>query len=134
GNGSSRPLGSIVQVIKPTIPVYQLSSADAIWPTDSTGSFFKPKGYRINDKEEVTFLFEAYGASLEDGFSILQNGYGLKREIVFQNIPNELYFLIARGNDIKTIKKGLYLIEDKSFYIQLEENNSEKVILRNVHG
>ncbi|MEX2592218.1 MAG: DUF1080 domain-containing protein [Anditalea sp.] len=131
GDGSSRPMGSVVYLGKPTLSIAKLSSEDDLWVADTTGSSFKPKGYKINDKEEVTFLYEAYGASVEDDISVLANGHGIKREIRIQNIPDNLYVLLAQGNTIEEVKEGMYLVDDKTYYLELAEG---KPVIRKVPG
>lgn len=134
GDGSSRPMGSIIHLGEPQIPIAPLTSEDDLFNSDTTGSGFKPNGYRINDNEELTFLYEAYGASVEDGITVLENGHGIKREINIQDFPEGLHFLLARGAMIKEVKEGMYLIDDKTYYLKLEEGSSAKPFIRNVAG
>lgn len=134
GDGSSRPMGMIVYLGKPSLSVAPLSSEKDLWVADTTGSSFKPKGYKINEKDEVTFMYEAYGASVEDGIHVLDNGHGIKREIHIQNIPDQLHVLLAQGNTIEEVKEGIYMIDDKTYYLTLEEGSQAKAVIRNVEG
>src|SRR5690606_37525684 len=130
GDGSSRPMGSVIHLGTPVIPIAQLSSEDTQWMKDTTGTSFKPNGYKINDTNELTFLYEAYGASISDGINVLDNGHGLKREIQIQNNPGKLYFLLGQGNNITEVSKGRYVIDDKTYFLELEEGTSSKAMIR----
>src|SRR5690606_18831829 len=112
GDGSSRPMGSVIRRRPLVIPIAQLSSEDTQWLKDTTGTSFKPNGYKLNDTKELTVLYEAYGASSSDGINVLDNGHGLEREIQIQNNPGKLYFLLGQGNNITEVSKGRYVIDD----------------------
>jgi hypothetical protein len=134
GDGSSRPGGSIIHLGNPVISLAPLASEEELWKSDTTGSSFNPKGYRVNEKEELTFLYEAYGTSVEDGFSVLENGQGINREIQIQNVTEGLHFLLAQGDTIQELKEGLYLIDDKAYYLELGKEVTAKPIIRTVSG
>ena len=90
GDGSSRPIGSLIHLGNPVISLAPLSPEEEQWRSDTTQSNFKPKGYRVNENEELTFLYEAYGTSVEDDISVLENGQGIKREIQIQDVTEGL--------------------------------------------
>src|SRR5690606_5440087 len=130
GDGSSKPSGSIIHLGTPVIPIAQLSSENAQWMTDTTGTSFKPHGYKINDTKELTFLYEAYGASVSDDMSVLDNGHGLKRTIQIQNNPGKLYFLLGQGKNIAEMSDGRYVIDDKTYFVELADGASSNAMVR----
>jgi len=133
GDGSSRPLGSVVRLGNPVVPVANLSSADQAWPADTVGTAFKTLGYKINANNDVSFMYEAYGATISDEVVILENGQGVQRQLQIENAPAGAHFLLARGANIKEVGKGTYLIEDKAYYLKLEEGSVQPTV-RNVSG
>src|SRR5690606_18603426 len=103
GDGSSRPLGSVVRLGKPMVPLAQLASTDQGWPADTVGTAFKTLGYKINANNDVTFMYQANGAIINDEIIILENGQGVKRQIKIQDGQPNTYFLLAVGNTIKEL-------------------------------
>ena len=134
GDGSSRPLGSVTRLGSPVIPLASLSSGDAAWPVDTVGSSYTPRGYKVNSNDDVAFLYEAYGASVTDGVTILDSGQGIKREVQIDNVPDNAYYLLAQDNAIEEIAEGHYLIGDKAYFLKLEGGLAGKPIIRDFSG
>jgi hypothetical protein len=132
GDGSSRPLGSVVRLGHPVIPIASLSSSDQAWPADTVGAAFKTLGYQIHANNDVSFKYSAHGAIITDEVVILENGQGVKRQLTIENGPENAYFLLAQGSKIGDVGNGTYLIEDKAYYLKLE--GTSKAIIRNVSG
>ena len=130
GDGSSRPLGSVVRLGKPMVPLAQLASTDQEWPADTVGTVFKTLGYKINANNDVTFMYQANGAIINDEIIVLENGQGVKRQIKIQDGQPNTYFLLAVGNTIKELTAGTYLIDDKIYFLKLEEGTSSKALIR----
>src|SRR5690606_15480900 len=78
GDGSSRPLGSVIRLGSPAIPVAQLASSDQVWPTDTVGTAYKSLGYRVHANNDITFMYQTNGATIHDEVVILENGQGIK--------------------------------------------------------
>jgi hypothetical protein len=133
GDGSSRPLGSIVRLGHPVVPISSLSSADQAWPADTVGTAFKTLGYKIHANNDISFMYRAHGATIADEVVILENGQGVKRQLKIENGPADAYYLLAQGENIKEVGAGTYLVEDKAYYLKLQEG-SAKAIIRNVSG
>src|SRR5690606_24581953 len=133
GDGSSRPLGSVVRLTEPGLPIAALSSADQAWPADTVGTGFTTRGYQIHANNDVTFMYDAYGATIADQLTILENGQGVKRRLSIQNEPANAYYLLAQGANIRELGDNTYLVEDKAYYLKLQEG-AAKPVIRNVEG
>lgn len=133
GDGSSRPLGSVVRLTNPVLPIAALSSTDAVWPSDTVGTGFRTRGYKLHGDNDIVFMYEAFGATVVDEVEILANGQGIKRQVKTENAPVNAYYLLAQGDNIKVVGDNTYLIEDKAYYLQLEEG-AAKAIIRTVSG
>ncbi|MFT2008181.1 DUF1080 domain-containing protein [Pontibacter sp. 13R65] len=134
GDGSSRPLGSVQYFGKPALTLARLNNEQATWVADTTGSGFRQKGYRLSKNDQPTFLYQAFGASVEDAIRVLEKGLGLQRELTLQHAGAGLYVRLAEGMNIEEVSKGLYLIDDKSYYLRIEEAGGAKPIVRNMAG
>ncbi|MCX2573061.1 3-keto-disaccharide hydrolase [Pedobacter sandarakinus] len=134
GNGTSRPLGSITRFTsKPILAIAKLASSKAAWNPDTAGTGFRTKGYVLDKQERPEFKYMIYGAYVTDAIKIMENGQGVTRTVTVDKPSKDLYFLLATAPDIEEVAKGLYLIGDKAYYIQLAEG-SEKPVIREVDG
>lgn len=132
GDGSSRPLGAGHRFGKPFFALAKLNSPQAPWIEDTTGSGYLPKGYALDANDLPTFRYNIYGATVQDAFRVMENGQGLTRELSIKNAPSDLYVRLASGSTIEMVN-GLYVIDNKSFYLQLNAGDA-KPIIRDVAG
>ena len=132
GDGSSRPRGALVFLGQPVLAVSQLSSADAYWPADTSGSGFIPNGYTLDEENRPIFSYHVHGAEVKDATRALDKGEGLLREITVTGNGGNLYHLAARSGEIKQINRDTYLIGDNAWYLRI--NDGAKPILRENEG
>lgn len=134
GDGSSRPLGTVQRFGDPVPALEKLASAQAAWKADTTGSNFKPLGYTLDVDSRPQFQYTAYGVRVNDAITVLPDGQGIRREISFQKPSPALYFRLAEGASIIDLGKGLYLVDDQSYYLRLEDTGNAKPIVRAASG
>lgn len=130
GDGSSRPVGTVQYLGNPALTLAKLSSQKAAWAKDTTGTGFRPKGYKLDDEGRPIFRYISYGVLVTDASTVLENGRGIAREIKVQNPVPDLYVRLAEGADIEEHANGLYLIDNSSYYLRLDDNGGAKPILR----
>lgn len=134
GNGTSRARGAVTSFIKTPAPaIAQLPNAQATWPTDSTGSGFKTKGYILDNEDRPQFKYQVYGTAITDIITVTNNGKSLSRSINLDKPVSNLYFLLANANSIEELSKGHYLLNGQSYYLELDKGSS-KPIVRDVNG
>ncbi len=133
GNGTSRPLGSVLGLGKPTLNIAQLSSQEQTWKIDSAQAAFQPKGYVLDANDQPVFQYEVYGTQVKDAVHAREDGQGIYRRLEVENPAGDLYARLATGKSIKAVADGLYLIDDKAYYVQLEDA-SVKPVIRNSEG
>ena len=131
GNGTSSVLGSPIYFGKPQLALAKLASTDAVWPQDTTGTGFKPKGYTLDSEELPTFNYQLYGAVVNDATKPLLAGNGFTRTIQVNNAPEGLYLQLAKATTIEEQGSGVYVIDDKSWFLKLEGNGKDKPFIRN---
>jgi hypothetical protein len=134
GDGSSRPTGAVQQLATPELSLAKLSSPQAAWVSDTTGSGFRPRGYTLDASGMPTFRYQAWGTTVQDAIRPLEKGQGLRRELQLQNAADGLWVKIAEGNSIEAQEKGRYLVDGKTYYLQLEDAGGAKAQLRNSGG
>jgi len=134
GNGTSRALGSVTRFTKkPILAIAKLASDQDKWIVDTTGTGFRTKGYVMDKQDRPEFKYIVNGANVTDAVKVMENGQGLTREIAVDKPSKDLYFLLATASNIEEVVKGLYLIDDKSYYIQLADG-AAKPVIRTVDG
>ncbi len=134
GDGSSRPVGMVQRFGTPMPAIESLSSPAAAWSADTTGSGFRPKGYVLDHNDRPAFKYQVYNTTVTDASTVIENNQGLHREITLQTPASNLYLLLARANNIETISAGLYLLNDKSYYLRIEDAGAAKPVIRDANG
>ena len=132
GDGSSRPMGAVQYLgLKPLLMLARLTSAQASWPTDTTGSGFRPKGYALDESDRPTFRYLVGSTTVEDQIRVLPDGHGLRRELTVTQPGTGLYARLADGKTIETMPNNLYLVDGKAYYIQLDNAAGAQPSVRN---
>lgn len=134
GDGSSRPRGAVQFFGNPMLTLGLLASADAVWKADTAGSNYTTKGYRLDKADFPTFLYTVYGSNVEDAIKPLENGQGLKRELTVHNASNNLYARLGAGSTIEVVGNGLYTVDGRAYYVQIDDAGGAKPIVRNSNG
>ncbi|MDX1639234.1 MAG: hypothetical protein R3281_14810, partial [Balneolaceae bacterium] len=65
-------------------------------------------------------------------FLPLDGGKGINRELQFTtNVSEEnRYYRVVAGHSISELPNGIYQVNDKSFYLDLEEDAQNRAIIR----
>lgn len=134
GDGSSRPVGAVQYFGKPVPTVAMLPTPQSQWAADTTGSAFRTKGYMLNANEEPTFRYLTFGASVSDAARVMENGQGISRTITVENAPQNFYVRLAAAKSIEQKSENLYLIDDQSYYLRLDDSGKMKPVIRDVNG
>lgn len=134
GDGSSRAVGMVQKFGKPMFTVERLSSPDAAWSSDTAGTGYRAKGYKLDDSDRPAFRYQIYNAMVNDVTRVLPDNHGIRREISIQNPTAGLYVRLAAANDIETVSDRLYLLNDKSYYLRIDDAGNAKPVIRNAGG
>jgi hypothetical protein len=134
GDGSSRPIGAVLHFGQPAFLLQKLANAQSPWNNDTAGTAFRPRGYEMDEADLPAFLYSIYGADITDDIKVLDNREGLRRTLTLQNAGEGLYVRLAEGKTIEPLADGLYLIDDKSYYLQIEEAGKAKPVIRDANG
>ena len=134
GDGSSRPTGSKQILSKPVLAIARLSSAADPWSKDTMATGFRPKGYSLDAQDRPVFRYFIHGATVTDAIRLAENNGGLTREINLQNAPADFYIRIADSKTLEDVGNGLYLLDDKSYYVRVDDAGGAKPIIRDQDG
>ena len=134
GDGSARPMGSVLP-LQDAPALALLPSALAPWPLEvEAPAHFRPGGYRLDEKRQPTFYYEAYNMKAADQLTPAEGGKLLERKIeLLGEAPPGLYFRLAAGQKIDKMPNNTYAI-DQRYYIKLPEKVAFSPILRDVQG
>ncbi|SHN37546.1 DUF1080 domain-containing protein [Chitinophaga sp. CF418] len=130
GNGCSRPRGAVQLLGEPFFTLSKLSSPQAAWMTDTTGTGYRPKGYVLDESDLPAFRYQVYGTAVSDVVRVLPEGHGIRRELTIAAPVEGLYAKLAEGTTIETPSKDLYVIDGKSYYLQVDDAGGEKPVIR----
>jgi len=125
GDGSSRPRGSVT-LLGDDMLLGKVNGKSK-WEADTTGSGYRPKGYVLNDQDVPTFQYQAFGSTVTDYISVVNDQY-LERIVKVNNPAKNLSARLASGAQIEKISDGLYAVNNKSYYIQLADKNVKSEI------
>lgn len=134
GDGSSRPLGMVQRFGKPTQALSRLLNLQSAWESDTTGTGYRPKGYIIDELGRPTFRYLKYGDSINDKIQVLEKGRGISRTITLNKLVKDLYFRLANADTIEKGHDGIYLIDNQSYYLRLDDAGGSKAIIREQNG
>jgi hypothetical protein len=130
GDGSARPTGAVLRFGTPVPAILKLTSAHAAWKTDTVSTGYRTKGYILDENERPVFIYRTHGMSVRDASRVLPDGKGIQREISIENPVPSTYIRLASGATIREAGKGLYLIDNSSYYLQLDGHAGEKPVIR----
>lgn len=117
GDGSSRPMGKALPLSVDFL-VNKTAADGSAWKTDTTGSNYRPMGYKMESSGIPTFMFNAFGASATDAIRV-KDGKSIERTITFENAPNNLVLKIADGKKIEKLDGDLYAVGDKNYFVKI---------------
>jgi hypothetical protein len=133
GDGSTRAMGMRQLFGKPVLAVEKLLSPQAAWANDTIGSGYRPRGYVLDAKDRPIFKYIVYGTALNDSITVSDNGQELHRQVSLQGPGDNLFLRFADAKDIEMVSDGLYILDDKSYYIRLDDT-SVKPLIRDANG
>ena len=134
GDGSSRPSGSLIKLGKPVLAIQTLDEPGAPWSQDTLGSGYRPKGYILDANDQPTFKYQLFNSKVTDASRVLDNNEGISREITIEGAGPNLYLRLAEAPKIEMVSDGLYLVNDKSYYLRLDDAGSAKPAIRDGNG
>lgn len=129
GDGSSRALGSVIQLSDAPTLAY-LADKNTTWPATFEGETFRPKGYDVDGTGRPVFKYIVKGTEIEDRTFPEEDGKVLTREIKINAGQKQanLYCRLAEGSDIAALDDGTYSVNNKSFYIKVGDTGVKPVI------
>jgi len=124
------PLGSMIQ-FEDSPSFASLSDEQELWPEEYPS--YQYHGYDVNADGKPIFKYSSGATSVKDLIESEEMGRKLSRTItVEQGDGQPLWCKVAEGTLIEKMPNGLYAINGKQYYIQLE--GKEKQVIRNSSG
>ncbi len=134
GDGHSDPIGSILK-LNDAPDFATLTSNTAAWPdTLGTDAGYRMRGYDLDDAGFPTFKYTIYGSQVEDMTRPEESGKRLTRTLKVSGAAQNLYCRLAEGKDIATLADGSYLVDNKSYYIKINNAAGAKPVVRTVNN
>lgn len=125
------PLGAVITL--PNTPaIATLANDHAAWPGALDFDAMRNKGYVLDKSGYPTFKYSYNNLNIEDKIDFLPSGEGLSRTLTISGATGNTYCRAAAGKKIEQVRDGLFLIDDKSYYIQMDKKL--KPVIRQVPG
>jgi len=134
GDGTAHPQGVVLQFGRPLLAINDLGSSGMQWSSDTSGSGFRPKGYIMDETDRPAFQYFIYRNRVKDKTTVLPNSKGIQREISLEKSTDHLYLRLATAKNIETLSNGVYLLDDKTYYLRMDDTGQEKPVIRAVDG
>jgi len=127
----AKPLGSVITLSgAPSLAV--ISDPANAWPDSIAFDDLVNKGYTLDKDRFPSFEYEFKGIKATDKISA-PTANSIVREINVSNAPENLYARVAFGKNIEKVGMGLYSIDDKSYYLKLDDA-IKPLIRETAHG
>ncbi|WP_245563691.1 hypothetical protein [Spirosoma luteum] len=124
------PLGETIYMSGKT-PLMVLESESATWPDSVSANTLQYKGMNVDKQGTPTIEYKLAGTTIMD--AIKPNGDALTRTLTLTGAPSgTLYCRLAAGTSVEEISKGLYAVNDRSYYIRIDPK--AKVRMRQSSG
>ena len=110
-----------------------LPEENAPWPDSlQADTDYTFHNYQIDENGKVTLEYQFNQTRVTDRFLPLDGGKGINRELQFTtNVSEEnRYYRVVAGHSISELPNGIYQVNDKSFYLDLEEDAQNRAIIR----
>ena len=124
------PLGETIHLPAQT-PLMVLTSESAAWPDSVSENTLQYKGYAVDKQGAPTFTYTLAGATIKDAIRPdLTNAEGnaLVRTLSLTGSPTgTVYCRIAAGSAVEEVGRGLYAINDRSYFIKLDPKAKTQV-------
>lgn len=119
---TATPLGALVELTaKPSIAV--LRTADESWPDSIAFDDMHNKGYTVDAAGVPTFQYEFSGMQVSDRISAATDGNSLTRALTISNPGEHVNCLVAVGKNVVSLGKGVYAVNDKSYYVKIDRQS-----------
>jgi Domain of Unknown Function (DUF1080)/PA14 domain len=120
GDGSSKPLSAPISFgIQPDLFKENKIALDTI------GTGYKPVSYVLDEQDIPLFTYIIYGLEVKDK-TYPEGGKMLRRDVTFNG--ENINFNISEGKLIEKISETLYAVNDKSYFIKINEGVDVKIL------
>lgn len=114
------PLGSVIALSDaPAFAIVADRSATP-WPDSISFDAVQTQGYTLEPGRIPTYRYSINGIDINDRIAV-SGSEGLVRSLTIANPPANFYHRIAASKKIEHIKKGWYAVDDKSYFVRIDE-------------
>ncbi len=113
------PMGA--PILFPNAPVAAvLADENTPWPDSVAFDDMHNKGYRLK-KGVPVFAYAYHNMDIQDSIAFMENKEGIVRAITISSTGSSPMCRIATGKRIEALGNGLFTVDDKSYYIKIDE-------------
>ncbi|MBX2923473.1 MAG: DUF1080 domain-containing protein [Chitinophagaceae bacterium] len=114
------PMGAVITL--PNTPVVAvLTNENSAWPGAAAFDDMHNKGYVLDRNGFPTFKYSYNNLEVEDKIDFPGSHDGISRTLTVTGNTAGAFCRIANGKKIEKIKEDLFLVDDKSYYLQVDK-------------
>ncbi|HAY82874.1 MAG TPA: hypothetical protein DCY79_23950 [Planctomycetaceae bacterium] len=137
GPGYQRPLGDNILTLPDVVTFAVLESPDAKWPQQKARELgYRFRGYRLDDQQQPTFMYEVHGARIEDKPEPMNDDQfaPLRRHIKVTSPKaiDGMYYRVVGGN-VKQLGDGWFEV-DGTWKTRVDGLDPAQLIVRKIDG
>ena len=119
------PLGETV-LLSPQTPLMVLANETTAWPDSVSETILQYKGLKIDKQGTPTMEYTLAATTVID--AVKPDGDALTRTLTLTGSPTgTLYCRLAAGTSVEEVSKGLYAINDRSYYVRVDPKAGVKM-------
>lgn len=113
-----------------------LNSNSASWPDSVSWNQLDVEGYSMRDNGNPVFNYTLDGVQINDQFQGYDDNRHLVRTVTFQasETRQDFWFQLASGQEITQNDAGEYVVDDRSYYLNVVETGNEPQIIQDDDG
>ncbi|GAB4000965.1 hypothetical protein GCM10028807_55680 [Spirosoma daeguense] len=124
------PLGTLVRT-SPQTPLMVLQNEAAAWPDSVDENTLRYVGMTVDKQGQPTTQYKLAGLTVTDAIQTSQDatsGNALVRTLTLNGSTNGTpYCRVAAATSVEEVAKGLYAINDRSYYVRIEPKAKAKI-------
>lgn len=137
GPGFQRPLGDNILSLPDVVTFAQLEAPDAPWPKQKARDLgYRFRGYRLDEKQQPTFMYEVHGARVEDKPEPINDTQfaPLRRQIkvTAEKQLDNMYYRVVSGK-VKQLGDGWFEV-DETWKTRIDGVDPAQLIVRQTDG
>lgn len=132
---TASPMGSVISFKDHGVLAAPIAENSNFTDTIHFNMELSYKGYDLVKNGYPVYHYQYNDIAFDDLLLPNSDGMGIKRTITFNTAQTDpVYFRVAKGRSIEKVGKGIYAIDDQSYYVKLDKSSKAKPEIKELNG